>query len=142
MRPAQNGDTVRVHYTGKLDDGTVFDSSLQRNPLEFTLGSRQVITGFESAVCGMSPGESKHAEVPAEQGYGPHRQEMVVEVDRNQLPENIEPAVGQKLEIQGTDGKAIPALVAEVSDSKVKLDANHPLAGRPLAFDLELLEIV
>ena len=142
MRPAQDGDTVRVHYTGKLEDGTVFDTSLQRDPLQFTLGSRQVITGFESAVRGMSPGETRHADVPAEQGYGPRRKEMIVEVNRSQLPDTIEPVVGQKLEIHGTDGKAIPALVADVSDSTVTLDANHPLAGRPLAFDLELLEIV
>ena len=142
MRPAQDGDTVRVHYTGKLEDGTVFDTSLQRDPLQFTLGSRQVITGFESAVRGMSPGETRHADVPAEQCYGPRRKELIVEVNRSQLPDTIEPVVGQKLEIHGTDGKAIPALVADVSDSTVTLDANHPLAGRPLAFDLELLEIV
>lgn len=142
MGSAKPGDTVKVHYTGKLRDGTVFDTSTKREPLEFTIGQRQVIPGFEEAVVGMNSGDSKNVEIAADQAYGPHRDEMVVAVGREKLPEDVEPEVGQQLNMQQPDGQAIPVRITEVSESAVKLDANHPLAGRDLKFDLQLVEIV
>jgi len=142
MAQAQNGDTVRVHYTGKVKDGTVFDSSINRDPLEFTLGEGLLIPGFEQAVLGMSPGESKTVEVPADQAYGPHRKEMVVEIDRREFPPHFHPEVGQQLQIPRPDGRVTRLIVTEVSEETVTLDANHPLAGQDLIFDIQLLEIV
>jgi peptidylprolyl isomerase len=142
MKQAQHGDTVRVHYTGKLDDGTAFDSSAQREPLEFTLGQGQIIPGFENAVVGMQPGESKTETIPSEEAYGPHRDEMVIEVDRQQLPADLEPKIGQRLQVTQPDGNAVPVVVTEVNPSQVILDANHPLAGKDLTFDITLVEIV
>lgn len=142
MVQAKPGDTVKIHYTGKLDDGTVFDSSAEREPLEFTLSGGQVIPGFEQAVVGMAPGESKTEKIPMEQAYGPYRQEMVIQVNREQLPPDLDPEVGLQLQIQQPNGQAIPVLVTEVTNSKVTLDANHPLAGEDLTFDIELVEIV
>jgi len=142
MVKAKNGDTVTVHYTGRLEDGTVFDSSANRDPLEFTLGEGLLIPGFEQAVLGMSPGESKTAEVSADQAYGPHREEMVVEIDRQEFPPHFQPEVGQQLQMPQSEGRTIRLIVAAVSEQKVTLDANHPLAGRDLTFDIQLLEIV
>ncbi len=142
MAEARTSDTVRVHYTGRLEDGTVFDSSLQREPLEFTLGEGQVIPGFETGVMGMAPGESKTIEIDAENAYGPYRDDMLLAVDRGQFPENIEPAVGQRLQIRQPDGETMLVTVSEVGDSQVTLDANHPLAGKSLIFDVQLVEIV
>jgi peptidylprolyl isomerase len=142
MVQAKPGDTVKIHYTGKLDDGTVFDSSADREPLEFTLSGGQVIPGFEQAVVGMAPGESKTEKIPMEQAYGPYRQEMVIQVNREQLPPDLDPEVGLQLQIQQPNGQAIPVLVTEVTTAKVTLDANHPLAGEDLTFDIELVEIV
>jgi peptidylprolyl isomerase len=142
MAGAKYGDTVRVHYTGKLDDGTVFDSSTGRNPLQFTLGEGRIIPGFEKAVVGMNPGESKTVKVPADQAYGPYRKEMVVVVDRDQIPADLKPKVGQELQIRQADGQIIKVTVTDVSISSVTLDANHPLAGKDLTFDIQLLEIV
>jgi peptidylprolyl isomerase len=142
MVQAKPGDTVKIHYTGKLDDGTVFDSSADREPLEFTLSGGQVIPGFEQAVVGMAPGESKTEKIPMEQAYGPYRQEMVIQVNREQLPPDLDPEVGLQLQIQQPNGQAIPVLVTEVTNAKVTLDANHPLAGEDLTFDIELVEIV
>jgi len=141
MPRAKNGDTVTVHYTGKLEDGTVFDSSVSRDPLQFTLGEDVLIPGFEQAVLGMSPGESKTAEVSADQAYGPHREEMVVEIDRQEFPPHFQPEVGQQLQIPQSEGRVTRLLVTSVSEQKVTLDANHPLAGRDLTFDIHLLEI-
>jgi peptidylprolyl isomerase len=141
MARAKNGDLVKVHYTGRLEDGTVFDSSSGRDPLEFTLGEGQVITGFEEAVTGMAPGEKKTAKVGAEKGYGPHREEMVVEVDRKQFPDNIYPKVGQHLEIRQPAGGQINVTVIDVSEGKITLDANHPLAGQTLEFEIQLMDI-
>ena len=141
MAQAQLGDTVKVHYTGKLEDGTVFDSSAERDPLEFSLGEGRVIAGFEEAVVGMSPGDSKSASIPADQAYGPYRQEMVMVVDRQQIPADLSVNVGQQLQIRQKSGEAIPVIVTDVSESKVTLDANHPLAGRDLTFDIRLVEI-
>lgn len=142
MTQAKDGDTVRVHYTGKLDDGTVFDSSIDREPLQFTIGARQVIPDFEQAAVGMNQGESKTFKIPADKAYGPHRKEMVLVVDRDQFPEHLEPRVGQQLQMSQEDGRTLAVRVTQVSESSVTLDANHPLAGKDLTFDIELVEIV
>ena len=142
MARARNGDTVTVHYTGKLEDGTVFDSSVSRDPLQFTLGEDVLIPGFEQAVLGMSPGESKTAQVSADQAYGLHREEMVVDIDRQEFPPHFQPEVGQQLQIPQSDGRVTRLIVTAVSEQNVTLDANHPLAGRDLTFDIQLLEIV
>jgi peptidylprolyl isomerase len=141
MTQAKIGDLVAIHYTGKLEDGTVFDSSRDRDPLEFALGSGQVIPGFEAAVMGMSIGESKTEVIPSEQAYGPYRDEMVMVVDRQQIPAEIPLDVGLQLQLQGPDGQAVPVLVTDFSDSNVTLDANHPLAGETLIFDIELVGV-
>ncbi|AFY82210.1 FKBP-type peptidyl-prolyl cis-trans isomerase [Oscillatoria acuminata] len=141
MTQAKQGDMVKVHYTGKLDDGTVFDSSIDRDPLEFVLGEGQLIAGFEQAVLGMTPGESKTEKIPADEAYGPHRQEMVVEVERQQLPDNIPLDVGQQLQIQQAPNQIIPVVITAISESKVTLDANPPLAGKDLIFEIELVGI-
>jgi peptidylprolyl isomerase len=141
MVQAKPGDTVKIHYTGRLDDGTVFDSSADRDPLEFTLSGGQVIPGFDQAVVGMAPGETKTEKIPMDQAYGPYRAEMVVEVSRQQMPPDLEPEVGQQLQVQQPDGQILPVFVTEVTESKVTLDANHPLAGEDLTFDIQLVEI-
>lgn len=138
---AKKGDMVTVHYEGSLKDGTVFDSSRDRDPVSFKLGEGQLIPGFEKAVEGLVPGESTTAEVPPEEGYGPHRDEMVLAVERKQLPDDLDPDVGQQLQMQQPDGNSMVVTVAEVSDSSVTLDANHPLAGKELVFDIELVGI-
>jgi peptidylprolyl isomerase len=142
MSLAKQGDTVKVHYTGKLEDGTVFDSSAERGPVEFTIGQRQFIPGFERAIVGMNPGDTKKVAVGADQAYGPHRDEMVVVVAREKLPQGVPPTIGQQLQIQQPDGQTIPARIAEVSESEITLDANHPLAGKDLTFYLQLVAIV
>jgi peptidylprolyl isomerase len=141
MAQAQNGDTVKVHYTGKLSDDTVFDSSESRDPLEFTIGSGQIIPGFEQAVIGMQPGESKTATIPADQAYGPYQEDLLIEVERSQFPADVTPEVGQQFQIRQADGQATVVTVADVSGPQVTLDANHPLAGQDLTFDIELVEI-
>jgi peptidylprolyl isomerase len=141
MAEAKNGDTVKVHYTGKLEDGTVFDSSVERTPLEFTLGEGNMIAGFEKAVLGMEIGDSKSAKIPFQEAYGERRDEMLVEVPKAQIPEDIKPEVGQQLSIKQQDGSAVPVVVTEVDQDKIILDANHPLAGKDLIFDIELMEI-
>jgi peptidylprolyl isomerase len=138
---AQSGDTVTVHYKGLLKDGTVFDSSENREPLNFKIGEGKLIPGFEKAVVGLAPGETVKAEVPPEEGYGPHREEMVLAVEREQLPEDLDPSVGQQLQMQQQDGKSMIVTVAEVSNESVTLDANHPLAGKELVFEIELVAI-
>jgi len=142
MAQAKPGDTVKVHYTGKLEDGTAFDTSIGYDPLQFTIGENQVISGFEDAVVGMNPGESKTVKVPADKAYGPHREEMVVEVSRNQLPADLKPEVGQQLQSRQPSGRTIVVTVMKVSESSVTLDGNHPMAGKDLTFDIQLVEIV
>jgi peptidylprolyl isomerase len=142
MAQAKMGDTVKVHYTGKLDDGTVFDSSVDREPLQFTIGSGGIIPGFEQAVVGMNQGDSKTEKIPLDQAYGPYVDEMVVTIERRQMPSDLEPEVGQQLQIQQPNGQIIPVIVTDVSDSQVTLDANHPLAGEDLIFDINLVEIL
>lgn len=141
MERAKTGDTVSVHYTGKLTDGTVFDSSAQRDPLEFTIGERQVIVGFEQAVEGMTTGEKKTVQIPPEEAYGPHHAELVFQVERENLPAELDPEIGQRLAFQRPDGQTVPLTVTEVSPAGVTLDANHPLAGEELTFELELVGI-
>lgn len=142
MAQAKHGDTVKVHYTGKLKDGQVFDTSADRDPFEFTIGDEQVISGFEEAVVGMNPGESKTTQIPADQAYGPHNEEMMLEVNRDQLPEDLEPEVGDRLKIRQSDGETFVVTVTDISASSLTLDANHPLAGQDLIFDIQLVEIV
>lgn len=141
MAQAASGDTVKVHYTGKLDDGTVFDSSREREPLEFTLDEGQIIPGFEEAVAGMEQGEETTVEIPPEKAYGPHQEDAVMEFPLEQLPDEMEPEVGMQLQLQGQNGQAFPARVVEVGDDTVTLDANHPLAGETLTFEIELVEV-
>lgn len=141
MQAAKNDDTVRVNYTGTLEDGTVFDSSASREPLEFTIGAGEVIPGFEQAVIGMTPGESKQQKIAAEQAYGPRRGEMTIEVDRGQIPPELELEVGQQLQIEGPQGEVGRVTVSGLSEQTVTLDGNHPLAGKDLVFDIELVEI-
>jgi FKBP-type peptidyl-prolyl cis-trans isomerase 2 len=142
MAQAKPGDTVKVHYTGKLEDGTVFDTSANRDPLQFTIGEGQIIPGFEQAVVGMNPGESKTIKILTDDAYGPHREEMVLVIDRNQLPVDLIPEVGQQLQSRQPDGQIIVVTVIAVSESSVTVDANHPLAGKDLTFDIQLVEIV
>ncbi|HET7320914.1 MAG TPA: peptidylprolyl isomerase [Longimicrobiaceae bacterium] len=141
MAEAKAGDTVRIHYTGTLDDGTVFDSSREREPLEFTLGEGRVIAGFDDAVTGMEPGESKSVHIPADQAYGPRRDELTMTVDRSEFPPQITPETGMQLQMQAPNGPPMVVTVTDIEDDKVTLDANHPLAGKDLNFDLELVEI-
>ena len=141
MPQAQPGDTVRIHYTGTLDDGEVFDTSEGREPLAFTLGEGQVIAGFDTAVAGMEPGEKKTVTIPADEAYGQHRDEMVLEVGRDQLPPELNPEEGDALTMSMGDGMELPVLVREVTESHVVLDANHPLAGEDLTFEIELVGI-
>ncbi|MBP3191320.1 FKBP-type peptidyl-prolyl cis-trans isomerase [Natronogracilivirga saccharolytica] len=141
MATIKEGDTVKVHYTGKVSDGTVFDSSKEREPLEFTVGEGKLIPGFEKAVVGMNPGDTTTVSIPTEEAYGEKRDDMVVDVERNQIPDDIDPEVGQQLQIQQKDGGAIPVVITNVTDDTVKLDANHPLAGQELTFEIEVVEV-
>jgi peptidylprolyl isomerase len=141
MAQVEDGNTVKVHYTGKFEDGTVFDTSGDRDPLEFTIVRGRLIPGFEQAVIGMSPGESKTVNIPAGEAYGQHNAEMLTEVDRSQFPAHLNPEVGQQLQID-RDGQTVVVTVASVSESTVTLDANHPLAGKDLIFDIQLVEIL
>ncbi|MGH7531114.1 MAG: FKBP-type peptidyl-prolyl cis-trans isomerase [Gemmatimonadales bacterium] len=141
MTQAQLGNTVSIHYTGRLDDGQVFDSSANRDPLTFTLGEQQVIRGFESAVIGMQPGQSKTTKIPAADAYGPRREELVLSISRERLPEHIAPSVGQHLQMKNEDGSILGLTVTDVDDQTVRLDANHPLAGKDLTFEIDLVKI-
>ena len=141
MTEVQEGNTVKVHYTGTLDDGTVFDSSVGREPLEFTIGQGQMIPGFERGVVGMELGEKRTVVVAADQAYGVHRPDGVFEVERTEIPTTIPLQQGMQLQANGPGGQPVTMTVLEVSDEKVKLDANHPLAGKDLTFEIEIVEI-
>lgn len=141
MSKAKNGDTVKVHYTGKLDDGTVFDSSENKEPLEFKIGEGQVIAGFEEAVIGMDKGDSKTAMIPADKAYGPHREDMVIEVDRDKLSADRVPKKGELWQISRENDDPIIVMVADVDNETVTLDANHPLAGKDLTFDIQIEDV-
>jgi peptidylprolyl isomerase len=139
---AKNGDTVQVDYTGKLADGTVFDSSIGRAPLEFTVGQGQMIPGFEKAILGMKVGEKKTVTLPADEAYGPHLDDMVIQVSRDRIRSDTEPTVGQMLTATGPDGQEVRFTIISISDNgTVTLDANHPLAGKDLTFDIQLIKI-
>ena len=142
MTKVKSGDTVNVHYTGKLEDGTVFDNSVGRDPLQFTVGNGQVIPGFEQAVVGMSGGESKTIKIPADEAYGPHREDMILVIERSRFPADLKLEIGQHLQMRHADGRDDVVTVTAASESDVTLDANHPLAGKELAFDIRLAEIV
>ncbi|HER00148.1 MAG TPA: peptidylprolyl isomerase [candidate division Zixibacteria bacterium] len=141
MAKAKEGDKVKIHYTGKFEDGQVFDSSVDREPLEFTLGQGQVIPGFEKGVVGMEEGEKKEITVTPEEGYGPRYDQNVIEVKKSVFPDDITPEVGRQLQVQAPDGNKMNVVITEVQDETVTLDANHPLAGKTLLFDVELVEI-
>ncbi len=141
MSQVKEKDTVRVHYTGKLTSGEVFDSSLEREPLEFTLGQGMLIPGFENAVIDMKVNEKKTVNIPVAEAYGEKVDELFQKVDKAQLPEEIKPEVGMGLVAQNPDGSERQLRVAEVQDDHIVVDANHPLAGQDLVFDLELVEI-
>ncbi len=139
MAQAQTGDHVKVHYTGTLEDGTVFDSSREGEPLGFRLGDRQVIQGFEDAVLGLEPGQSRTATIAPDEAYGSRRDDLVVEVPRDQVPPEVQPEVGLQLQLTLEDGRQIPVVVTSVTSASVVLDANHPLAGETLIFEVELV---
>lgn len=138
---AKQGDMVQVHYTGRLNDGTVFDSSEQRDPLQFELGARQMIPGFEKAVFGMAVGDKKTVEIPAGEAYGESSPEMIIHFPRTEVPQDMSPFPGMELMLTTQQGQQVPAKVIEVTDEEIVLDANHPLAGKDLIFDITLVQI-
>jgi peptidylprolyl isomerase len=139
---AKTGDVVRVHYTGTLEDTTQFDSSAGSDPLEFELGAGRVIPGFEETVLGMEPGDTRSVVIPPEQAYGEVRDDMKLTFDKESLPEDFVPEEGQHVQLRAQDGTPVPARVVNVADETVTVDANHPLAGKTLNFEIELVEIV
>lgn len=141
MSQAGMGNTVRVHYTGKTADGKVFDSSSGGDPIEFKIGERKVIPGFEEAIIGMEVGATRTAEIPPEKAYGQRQDHLIVQIDRDRVPADLNPQVGKQVELRGAEGEAKLAVVTEVSAKAVTVDANHPLAGHSLTFDLQLVEV-
>ena len=141
MKEAQVGDLVRVHYTGKLMSGEVFGSSMDRDPLEFTLGSRELLPGFEEGVVGMKPGESKSLTLQPPEAFGDRREDLVIEFAKNEFPPNIDPSVGLQLKLANPSGPALTVVITEVGKESVTLDGNHPMAGKTVVFDIDLIEI-
>jgi len=141
MTAAKKGDNVKIHYTGTLNDGSVFDSSIGRTPLSFRLGSGQVIQGFDEAVLGMRQGEAKTVVIPVEKAYGPRKEELVISVPRQHVPPEITPEVGLKLQMGGANGELVMVEIIEVADDYIALDANPPLAGQELTFQIDLVAI-
>ena len=147
MAQAKAGDTVRVHYEGQLSDGTIFDSSLEREPIEFILGQDTVIPGFEQAVIGMEVGESKDVSIPPEEGFGEYSEDLVVNIEKTILPPDINPELGMQLEVspeEASSEEETPRFftIADIAEDSITLDGNHPLAGAEIAFKIELLEIL
>ena len=142
MSIAKTGDTVRVHYHGRLTSGETFDSSAERDPLEFELGSGQVIAGFDDGVTGMSIGEKKTIEIPFAEAYGPRNESMIIDMPKERFPADMQIEVGMPLMMSDGQGQNLQVAVTDIQESTVTLDANHPLAGKDLIFDLELVEIV
>ena len=141
MTQAKTGDTVKVHYTVKFDDGSVFDTSVEKEPLQFTIGAGLVIPGFDEAAIGMTAGESKTTVIPPDKAYGSRMEELVVEVKKGDFPPNINPEIGQRFQISQPDGQTAVVVVIAISESSVTLDGNHPLAGKELTFDIQMVEI-
>lgn len=141
MSKAKAGNTVKVHYTGTLEDGTVFDTSREREPFEFKLGEGTVIPGFDEAVTGLEVGETTTISIEPEDAYGEVRDDLMLPVAKEHVPENMEPEVGMQVQLQTQSGQQVIARIVNVEDDKILLDANHPLAGKTLNFDIELLEI-
>ncbi len=141
MSQAASGDTVKVHYTGKLTDGTTFDSSDGNEPLKFKIGDGQVIKGFDDGVLGMAVGESRTVTIPPDLGYGEQNEDLIMEVEKDRLPPDMEPEVGQRLQATQEDGRQVAFMLAEVKNKTVVLDANHPLAGKDLTFEISMVEI-
>ena len=141
MAQAKQGDLVKVRYTGMLDDGSTFDSSDGREPLQFVIGEGMLIPAFEEAIVGMLPGDSRSVHIPADEAYGPFMDELILEVDKNQIPPYLNPEEGMQLQITQDDGSSTVVKVVKLTDEKVFLDANHPLAGRDLNFSIELVDI-
>jgi FKBP-type peptidyl-prolyl cis-trans isomerase 2 len=141
MTKVKENDTVKVHYTGKLDDGEIFDTSVNKDPIQFKVGAGQMIPGFENGVIGLELNESKTIKIPADEAYGQRRDELIQKVEKAQLPEEIKPEVGMNLVSQTPDGQQMMLTVTEVEESTITVDANHPLAGKDLTFDLTVTEI-
>lgn len=142
MAQAKKGDKVLVHYTGTYDDGTVFDSSVDRGPLEVTIGTGMVISGFDRALVDMEPGQKKTVNIPVDEAYGPRAEELIAEIKRDQIPADIPLEIGQQLQLSLADGGEAIVLIVDLTDTTVTLDANHPMAGLDLNFELELVEIL
>lgn len=142
MTTAENGKKVQVHYTGKLETGDVFDSSQGREPLEFTMGSGQMIPGFEKGITGMSVGDKKEITLTPEEGYGERREDLVAEYDKSMFPPDMELKEGMQLQTQTETGQVLPLVVTKIDGDKVTLDANHFLAGKNLIFEIELVAVV
>jgi FKBP-type peptidyl-prolyl cis-trans isomerase 2 len=141
MSEVKKGDKVKVHYTGKLTDETIFDSSREREPIEFTVGAGQMIEGFDNAVVGMKIGDTKVVEIPSDKAYGPKREEAIITINKNQLGEGLDPQVGMQLEATQADGRKQILVIQEVKGEEIVLDGNHPLAGKELIFDIEVVEV-
>jgi len=141
LSKVKDGDTVKVHYKGTLKDGSVFDSSENREPLEFTLGQGQLIPGFEKAVVGLTEGDTTSVDIPSGEAYGEVRDDLIINVPKEQLPDDVEPQVGMQLQLNQPNGQPVPVRITEVSEAELTLDANHPLAGKDLKFDIELVEV-
>jgi len=141
MAQSKRGDTIQVHYTGTLADGTVFDSSEGKDPLEVQLGSGAVIPGFDEALTGMEIGEKKTITIPYENAYGPHNAEMVMQIPIDQVPEDMSPEIGDKMQVGGAAGEVMPVIILDITDDFIVLDANPPLAGQNLTFAIELVAI-
>ena len=142
MQQVKNGDVVKVHYTGKLTNGEQFDSSTGRAPLEFTVGSGQMIKGFDDAMPGMSVGEKKTINISPKEGYGEKNEEAIIEFPRQNVPADMPLEIGTQLELRSEDGMPIPVTITDVKQDIIILDANHSLDGKELVFDIELVEIV
>ncbi|MBS4043091.1 MAG: peptidylprolyl isomerase [Chitinophagaceae bacterium] len=141
MQEVKKGDTIKIHYHGTLNDGSIFDSSKQREPLEFEVGSGMVIPGFDEGVMQMKVGDVKTIHIPFAEAYGPVQEEMIIDFPRTQFPADMEPVAGMQLQMSDRSGQNFPVVVVSSNDEFVKLDANHPLAGKDLTFELELMEI-
>ncbi|MGD9056373.1 MAG: peptidylprolyl isomerase [Desulfobacterales bacterium] len=141
MKEAQVGDLVSVHYTGKLKNGEVFDSSKDRDPLEFTLGDKELLAGFEDGVVGMKAGQSKSVTLEPENAFGDRREDLLLKLPKKEFPQHITPSVGLQLRLSNAEGKEMTVVITEVGEESVTLDGNHPLSGQTVVFDIELLEI-